>query len=616
MPHAEAEALALSVHDAFTARARARPDAVAVQLGPDKLTYAELDSRSDALASRLLACGVLPQEPVAIFCERSIEQIVALLGTLKAGGAYLTLDGQDPPHRLAAIFEQARPRCVLTQRRLIQQLPASGSQVICLEDWRDAGGREDRPAGAVAGPDQLAYICFTSGSTGTPKGVRVPHRAVLRLAHPGACWEFTPADSFLQVAPLAFDASVFEIWACLLNGARLVLYPPEPPTADGMAALITEENITVMLLATGLFHRLVDSALPAMQGMRHVLTGGDMLSPDHANRFLRALPHVRLTNGYGVAESTSLSCCYDIGQALERDQAVAIGRPIPGTRAYVLGEAGQQTRAGERGELYLAGDGLGQGYLGQPELTAQRFLRDPYDPDPQARMYRTGDRASVRADGILLLHGRTDAQVKIRGFRVELGEVETALAAHPSVRQAIAVIAGQGTDLLDRQLVAYVTAAAAPGLIAELREVARDRLPDYMVPSVIVRLDQFPLTGNGKVDRSALPEPPRRRGREAISPYLAPRTPAEYLITELVENLLGIDEVSADDDFFEIGGNSLLAADLAAAAQRAFGLADVPQRVFTSWTVSDLAAAISQLRPAAAQAPPPAALSQAGDGSQ
>lgn len=608
MSQAEIAKSAPSVHDAFTAQAEREPDAVAVQLGAEKLTYGELDSRSAELASHLLACGLRSQEPVAIFCDRSVEMIIALLGTLKAGGAYLTLDGQDPPHRLAAIFEQARPRCILTQRHLARKLPATDRQVICLDDRPEVAGVCDRPAGPGAGPDQLAYICFTSGSTGTPKGVCVPHRAVLRLAQPGPCWEFTAADSFLQVAPLAFDASVFEIWACLLNGARLVLYPPVPPTPDGLGRLITDENITVTLLATGLFHRLVDGALPAMVGLRHVLTGGDMLSPDHANRFKRGLPHVRLTNGYGVAESTSLSCCYDIKEPLPRDQAVPIGHPIPGTRAYVLDEAGQPAAAGQRGELYLAGEGLGQGYVGQPERTAQRFVRDPFQPDPHARMYRTGDLASVRADGVMLMHGRADAQVKIRGFRVELGEVETALGAHPSVRQAIVAITDNGTDLLDRQLVGYVTADPQPGLISELREIARDRLPDYMVPSVIVRLDQFPLTGNGKVDRSGLPTPAGRRPREALSPYIAPRTPSESLIADLVQNLLGLDAVSADDDFFDIGGNSLLAADLAAAAQREFGLADLPQRAFTSWTVTELACAVDEMKSAV--------LSQAGDASQ
>jgi amino acid adenylation domain-containing protein len=589
-----------SVHDAFTARAQREPDAVAVQLGAEKLTYGELDSRSGELATYLLAGGLRSQEPVAIFCDRSIEMIVALLGTLKAGGAYLTLDGQDPPHRLAAIFEQARPRRILTQRRLARKLPATEGQVICLDDRPGIAGVPDRPA-APAESDQLAYICFTSGSTGTPKGVCVPHRAVLRLAQPGPCWEFTAADSFLQVAPLAFDASVFEIWACLLNGARLVLYPPVPPTADGLARLITDENISVTLLATGLFHRLVDRALPALAGLRHVLTGGDMLSPDHANRFRHSLPHVRLTNGYGVAESTSLSCCHDIIEPLPRDQAVPIGHPIPGTRAYVLDEAGQPVAPGRRGELYLAGDGLGHGYVGQPERTAARFVRDPFQSDPEARMYKTGDLASIRADGVLLLHGRADAQVKIRGFRVEPGEVETALAAHPSVRQAIVVIRDHGTDLLDRQLVAYVTADPQPGLIPGLRELARDRLPDYMVPSVIVRLDEFPLTGNGKVDRDDLPSPARRRPREALTPYVAPRTPSELLIADLVESLLGLDEVSADDDFFEIGGNSLLAADLAAAAQREFGLADLPQQAFTPWTITQLAGAIDQMTPARCQ---------------
>ena len=373
---------------------------MAVQLGPDALTYGELNDRTDVLASHLLSRGAQPGDRVAIFFDRSVEMIVALLGTLKAAAAYVTLDRQDPPERLATLFDQAKPRYVLTQRLLEHELPATGSEVICLDEWTAITARQHVPPRAGMDPEQLAYLCFTSGSTGTPKGVCVPHRSVVRLAQPGSCWKFTAADSFLQVAPLAFDASVFEIWACLLNGARLVMYPPLPPTPDRLGQLIASQNVTVTLLATGLFHRLVDSELDSMRGMRHVLTGGDVLSPDHANRFRGALPHVRLTNGYGVAESTSLSLCHDIDEPLPRDQAVPIGRPIPGTRAYVLNRDGSPADSGERGDLFLAGEGLSLGYFGQPKLTEQKFLADPFQRDPDARMYRTGDTASLREGNV------------------------------------------------------------------------------------------------------------------------------------------------------------------------------------------------------------------------
>jgi amino acid adenylation domain-containing protein len=583
------------IHDRFAAVTAERGDAAAVTAGADTLGYQNLDEHANQLAHHLRGLGVTPGQIVAVLSERSPEVIVALLGILKAGAAYLPLAPLDPPARLERIIRDARPAVVVTVGEPAQPVPAGEHGVVDLEADRPAiAGRPRTAPHAAVGADDIAYVCFTSGSTGTPKGVRVPHRGVLRLA---GMADYSAADRFLQVAPLAFDASVFEIWCALLNGAHLVLYPEHRPTPDGLARLIRDERISVALLATGLFHRMVDGPLDALSGLRHLVVGGDVLSPGHAHRAKRALPEVRLTNGYGVAEATCLSSCHDITDPPPLDQPVPIGRPLPGTRLYVLDEDRRPCRLGRPGELYIAGEGVAAGYLGRAELTAERFVPEPPDgprPDGSGLMYRTGDLVSRRADGGLDFHGRMDTQVKIRGYRVEIGEVEAFLAAQPGVRQAVAVSRRRG-HLAELQLVSYITtdSTADSAVIGRLRAAAHRELPHYLVPSTILALREIPVTGNGKIDRDALPPPPKRSPRQLAAPIVPPRTRLESLLTNMVADIIGISGVSVFDDFLALGGDSLAATDMVVELRHTLEVEAPLKLIFGSWTVAQLAAALA-----------------------
>jgi amino acid adenylation domain-containing protein len=574
------------IHERFAQVAAERGDAPAVTAGADTLGYRELDERANQLAQHLRGLGVGTGRLVAVLCGRSTGMAVALLGTLKAGAAYLPLDPHDPPGRIERILGDAQPACVITDG---ETLPPGGVEVVNLESDGPSISRCPRtPPRVVMDVDDVAYVCFTSGSTGNPKGVRVPHRGVLRLA---GMADYSAEDCFLQVAPLAFDASVFEIWCALLNGARLVLYPERRPTPDGLARLIRDERITVALLATGLFHRMVDGPIEALGGLRQLVFGGDVVSPSRARRARIALPHVRLTNGYGVAEATCLSACHDLTEAPPVDVPVPIGRPLPGTRLHVLDEAGRPCPVGRPGELHIAGEGLAAGYLGLPALTATRFVPEP---DGSGLMYRTGDLASWRADGGLDFHGRMDTQVKIRGFRVEIGEVEAFLAAQPGVRQAVAVSRRRG-QMAELQLVTYITtdSPAEEVVISRLRAAAHRELPHYLVPSTILALAEIPVTGNGKIDRDALPPPPERSPRQLAAPSVAPRTRLESLLVDLVADIVATTEVGVFDDFLALGGDSLAATDMAAEIRQTLEVEAPLDLIFGSWTVAQLAEALA-----------------------
>lgn len=573
------------IHQAFAQRAARQPDAISVRCGQQDVTYGELDARSSQLANYLTERGAGSGSLVAVLMDRSVGMITALLGVLKAGGAYLALNTEDPAGRIGQILSDAQPHCVITQRSFAGVLADDPHNRVYLDEELPTVSRCAQTAPTVtAMPADLAYVCYTSGSTGIPKGVCVPHRGVGYLARMAP---YDSQDVFLQLASLAFDSSVFEIWACLLNGGRLVLHPPWPPTPDGLARLVRDEDISVLLLPTGLFHRAVDGHLDSLSTVRHMIVGGDALSPGHAKRAWHALRSTTITNGYGVTESTCLSCLYDIAEEPVSGRPVPIGRPIPGTRAYVLDGGGQPCDRGQLGELYLAGQGLAIGYLGQTELTRQRFLPDPFSPGDL--MYRTGDLATWLKDDVLEFHGRTDNQLKIRGFRVESGEIEAFLTAQPGVREAVVIAHASPPGEPELRLGAYLTTDARPGTVTRIRAAAHRALPAYMVPASILVVGEIPLTANGKVDRAALPRPPQRRAREIATACEPPRTPLEAVLCDLVADTLGLSEVGIWDDFRELGGNSLTAAELRDAVRAVVGGTVMPGTLYRSWNVAKLA---------------------------
>ena len=557
----------------FAAQAAKTPDAVAVVFEDTSLTYSELDARSNQLAHHLRAFGVGPEVVVGLCVERSLEMLVALLGILKAGGAYLPLDPDYPAERLAFMLEDARATLLLTHSALIDRLPAHDARVVRLDaEWSAIAAQPTTAPASGLQPQNTGYVIYTSGSTGTPKGVSVTHGGIPNLAAVQIDrFAITSAARILQFASQSFDAALWEMVSALMGGAALVLIAPDKRAGDALARLIREQKITHATLPPVL---LAD--LPADLPLATLVVAGEACSPDEVARWS---PGRRMINAYGPTETT---VCATMSDALSGAVVPPIGRPIWNTQVYVLDGCLQPVPAGVSGELYIAGAGLARGYLGRAGLTAERFVADPFGP-AGSRMYRTGDMARWRADGVLDFLGRADTQVKVRGFRIEPGEIEAALVRHESVAQA-AVIAREDQPG-HRRLVAYVVANAdhVPDAAA-LRTHLGASLPDYMVPSAFVTLDKLPLTPNGKLDRKALPAPD-------LTPAHVrrlPRTPQEEMLCALFAEVLGLERVGIDDNFFELGGHSLLATRLISRIRSALDVEIAIRSLFEAPTVEAL----------------------------
>ena len=409
----------------------------------------QLNAQSNQLARYLQRHGVKRGSFVASYMERSSDLIVTLLATLKSGGAYLALDTNIPSKRLNSILEDARPAVIVVKSQLekaaidsigsvegakIASLPI----VICLDQHAKSISNESTEnLDTETTSEDQAYVCFTSGSSGQPKGVSIPHRAIVRLVKNTTYVSLSTSDVFLQFAPVSFDASTFEIWGCLLNGGRLVVLPSEKLSLAHLGSAIRKYNVSVLWLTAGLFHQMVDHELDSLTGVRQLLAGGDVLSIAHVRKALERLGEGRLINGYGPTENTTFTCCYSITQLSAEEHSVPIGRPISNTQCFILDRDLQPVPIGVRGELFAGGDGLARGYLNDPELTAEKFIPNPFRPG--SLLYRTGDFARYRSDGNIEFLGRIDNQVKIRGFRIELGEIESVLKLHSAVREAVVV---------------------------------------------------------------------------------------------------------------------------------------------------------------------------------
>ncbi|HTV72441.1 MAG TPA: amino acid adenylation domain-containing protein, partial [Candidatus Acidoferrales bacterium] len=413
-----------TVDTVFSQRAAESPAAIAVRSDEECLSYAELETASNRVASYLRSAGLRPGSTAGVALERCAQLPAVLLGILKGGAAYVPLDPSYPADRLTFMASDAAVTLVVTDRR---RGPLAAFTVPQVDVTAALGAPDDRRPAPAAGPESLAYIIYTSGSTGRPKGVAVEHRNVLRLVRGSDYVSVLTGDVFLQFAPLAFDASTFELWAPLLNGASLAVPKPGLFTMEELAEIVDHFGVTTLWLTAPVFARLVDAPAARPRSLQTLLTGGDVVSPHHARRFFEAFPHCRLINGYGPTENTTFSCCYVMTSAADVGESVPIGRPIANSSAYVVDADLTPVGIGETGELCVGGDGVARGYVNLPELTAERFVRDPIAGDGVARLYRTGDRARWRADGVLEFLGRLDDQVKVRGFRIELGEIEAAL---------------------------------------------------------------------------------------------------------------------------------------------------------------------------------------------
>ncbi|MEW5925947.1 MAG: amino acid adenylation domain-containing protein [Gemmatimonadota bacterium] len=559
----------------FEARALERPHAPALTFHAATLTYRELNERANRLAHRLRALGVAPGTRVGIALERSAELVAAILAVLKAGGAYVPLDPSYPAERIAFALEDAGVPVLVTESHLVPRLPAFAGATLLVDADAEAIAAESGENPRVeAGPDTLAYVIYTSGSTGKPKGVQVTHANVARLFDATDGWfGFAPDDVWTLFHSCAFDFSVWEIWGALLYGGRLVVVPfLTTRSPEHFHRLLADEGVTMLSQTPSAFKQLVQADLasgvdPSALRLRHVVFGGEALDPQALRPWMERHGdrRPRLVNMYGITETT-VHVTYRVITRADLDRAGSpLGVPIPDLALYVLDSRLEPVPPGVPGELFVGGAGVARGYLNRPELTAERFLPDPFSADPAARLYRSGDLARRRADGELEYLGRADQQVKVRGFRIEPGEVEAALLELPGIRDA-AVLVRDGARR-DKQLVAYVV--LDPGEAEDptaMRAALSKRLPDYMVPAVFVVLPEMPLTANGKLDRRALPAP--GAGRTLRPAYASPASAAERLLQEVWQEVLGAERVGVLENFFAAGGDSMRAVQMVAALRK------------------------------------------------
>jgi fengycin family lipopeptide synthetase B len=584
----------------FEAQAARAPDAPAVEYHDAAWSYGELDARANRVARRLIALGVRPGDRVGLTTGPSAAMIAALVGVLKTGAAAVPLDPEYPAERLAFMIADAGVRVLVTDGGAPAGLSLDGIATLDLEHDADAVAAADAsPLPAVARGGDTAYVIFTSGSTGRPKAVLTPHRAIVRTFVDDELISIRPGDRVMQVAALSFDAAVFEVWGALMNGATTVGIDRDVVLSPGdFARALRERGITAGFLTSQLFTRHVREVPDVFATLRCLLVGGEKVDPAAARLCLRSGAPERLLNGYGPTETSVFAVVHPITEVAEDAHTVPIGRPIEATRVYVLDERGALCGTGVPGELFIGGGRVAAGYLNRDELTAERFVADPFSAEPDARMYRTGDRVKWRADGTLEFVGRVDWQVKVRGFRIEPGEVEAALREHPAVRDCVVVAREDGGE---RRLVAYAAGPDA-STAAELRAFLKERLPEYMVPTAFVALDEIPLTPNGKVDRARLPAP-ESTGAVADEGYQAPRNRVEQALAELWAKVLRVERVGIHDNFFALGGDSILSIQIIARAAEQ-GIKVLPRQMFVHQTIAELAQVATSARPAEAEQGP------------
>ncbi|MFI1369893.1 amino acid adenylation domain-containing protein [Streptomyces griseochromogenes] len=582
------------VHEVFEQQAAERPDAEALIFERERLSYRELDVRADRLAHHLVAAGIRRGDVVGVYLERGVELVVAVLAVLKAGGTYTMLDPDLPGARVEALLAHASARAVVTGTQLAGRLPVRPDLLVRVDaDAKAIARQPTQGLGHRASPLDAACVMFTSGSTGAPKGVVTPHRAIVGTMLGQDFAAMGPSQVWLQCSPVSWDAFALELFGALFSGGACVLQPGRRPEPAVIASLVREHDITTLHASASLLNFLLDEHPATFTGLRQVMTGGEAASVHHVMRLVREFPRVRLINGYSPVESTIFTLAHRITVGDGARASIPVGRPLRGKGLYVLDDNLALAAPGTVGELYMSGVGLAHGYLGRPDLTAERFVACPFGA-PGERMYRTGDLVRWRADGVMEYLGRVDEQVKIRGFRVEPGEVQSALVDYPGLVRTAVVVREDVPG--DKRLVAYVVARDGSGVDpAAVRAFLAERLPHHLVPSAVVPVEALPMTATGKLDRRALPVPvlaPREAGRE-------PRTEQETVLCDLFAEVLGIDRVGIDDSFFELGGHSLHVTKLINRVRSALGAELSIKAVFEAPTVAVLVGRLAPPRTAA-----------------
>lgn len=540
----------------FEAQVQRAPDAIALSGMDERVSYTELNRRANRLARHLVRLGVEPRSLVAICMRRSADSIVAMLAILKAGAAYVPIDPEYPNERIRFLLEDARVKLLLT--RLADEPCAVPERVyrVFVDEPTLAGCDEysfsDLSIEVAA--SSPAYVMYTSGTTGNPKGAVLPHSGIVRLVWQASYLPLDHTDVVLHHSTCAFDAATFEVWAALLNGGKLVLYSQPRLDLESLDAVVRAHGVTTLLLTTSVFHLVVENRVDSLGGLTNIVTGGDVMQARAAKKAIERHPHLRIINGYGPTENTTFTSCYVITREIELAESVPIGQAIGGTEIFVLDESLRPVPPGDVGELYTNGLGMAEGYLHRPELTRQRFVSSPFAAGG-ARMYKTGDLVRQSADGILHFVGRLDSQVKIRGFRIEPAEVEHALQLLPGVADAACLV--ETLESGEKQLVAYVRqSASSPAVnVTALRQQLAARVPQYMVPSRIHALDEFPLTHNGKINRQRLP-------LMVLCPTIAlvpggSGEECEWVVLDEWRRQLQTPSLGADDSIYDFGASSL-----------------------------------------------------------
>ena len=575
------------INSLFDEVAAKHADRTAVELLDQKLNYRELQQRVHAVSNALIGMGVKPGEPVGLCMDRSFDMVVAMLATLRSGGCFVPFDPAYPADRLAFMFSDTDVKVMLTQRHLVNALPKHNARNIFLDEVKGSAAA----AMPKTSPDAPAYIMYTSGSTGTPKGVVVPHRAIVRLVREQNFVSFGPDLCWLQLSNISFDASTLEIWGALLNGGRLVLQAQQKPTLPEICDTIAKHKVTSVWFTVGLFNMLVDEQLDRLRGLKHILTGGDVLSVPHVKKALKALGPNVLINGYGPTENTTFTCCFPINSEASITDSVPIGFPLNNTTIHVLDEQRNPVPVGRKGELYTGGDGVALGYWKRDDLSAEKFIDDPFSGKSGAKLYRTGDIVKWQADGSIAFIGRADGQVKVRGFRIELGEIENALNDLPGVNDKVVVARQDGPG--EKQLACYVVPSEAhkgtqDALLNIVREHLRAKLPGYMVPTGFVVMNELPLTANGKIDRRALPAPTAQTSALKAE-HVAPRNNIERMLASIWGRVLNASDIGIHDDFFDLGGHSLIGIQLLGQVEQQFNKTLPLKSLFEAPTIAQFA---------------------------
>ncbi|MEG5173406.1 amino acid adenylation domain-containing protein [Microcoleus sp. B3-D7] len=588
-----------TIHQMFEARAQQTPDAIAVVFENKQLTYKELNQKANQVAHYLQKLGVKPEVRVGIYVDRSLEMVVGLLGIIKAGGAYVPLDPAYSSERLSFMLEDAKVQVLLAQSHIYEKIRDRARSAVFLDsDWENIARESKENCLSDVTPDCLAYVIYTSGSTGKPKGVQVNHRSAVHLfAATYPVFNFSERDAWTVFHSYAFDFSVWEIWGALVHGGKLVIVPLEvTQSPSAFYQLLCSERVTILNQTPSAIRQLIDAQKTAdgepKWSLRLIICGGEALPAELASELLEW--NVPLWNFYGPTEATVWTAIHPIKSVESKRGSIPIGRPLPNTQLYILDANLQPVPVGVLAQLYIGGAGLSRGYLNLPELTAEKFIPNPFSQEIEARLYNTGDVARYLPDGTIEFLGRSDNQVKIRGFRIELGEIEAVLSQHPAVRESVVLLGEDNSG--ENRLVAYIVSSSElstgqPSLISKLRDFLKEKLPQYMIPSAFVLLEALPLTSNGKIDRRSL------RGldveRSELNAASAPRTREEQLLAEIWSQVLGVKQIGIGDNFFELGGHSLLATQLIAKVREAFQV-ELPLRsLFQSPTVESLAEAIA-----------------------